>query len=392
MGVTNVGDLMSMMDSGDYSSADWRIGEDNSTQLLANERTNQMQMKIAEATNQANREIHAMDNAFNADQAQLARDFQLDMWNRQNAYNSPEAQKQRMLQAGLNPLSLSGLSSQPVQSSVPSSSQASAAAAIPMQQAQLTAPHLATATRGVDIAAALTNVANGGKGFVDTVVNLGRLKNETSLADTQNALNLAKAFEARQAGKATEINTSSIVPQQLRNMMAEYDEIVAKKNKTNAEETLINEQRKAIGAQIWKWIADYDVALKNVDVLKQRNEIESTGNPWKIGMDFIKRVGLDKKIEDFIKGNTQGSLTEIGSQIARQPLSSLLGAWNTFKGLVSDETLGYGSYPFKPVVWLGETLLNAIDKKLPAKKFKMNTGNSSVLNPVPINGDSYSGQ
>lgn len=53
-------------------------------------------------------------NAFNAEQAQLNRDFQtqereatqawnLEQWNRENDYNSPKSQLDRLLQAGINP-------------------------------------------------------------------------------------------------------------------------------------------------------------------------------------------------------------------------------------------------------------------------------------------------
>ena len=39
-------------------------------------------------------------NAFNAEQAQVQRDWQESMWNMNNAYNSPDA----MISRGLNPL------------------------------------------------------------------------------------------------------------------------------------------------------------------------------------------------------------------------------------------------------------------------------------------------
>lgn len=56
------------------------------------------------AENQKNRD-------FNASQAQLQRDFALDMFNRTNAYNDPSAQVQRMRSAGINPaLAFGGMS------------------------------------------------------------------------------------------------------------------------------------------------------------------------------------------------------------------------------------------------------------------------------------------
>lgn len=40
---------------------------------------------------------------FALQQQRLQNQFNLDMWNRQNAYNSPSSQVQRLMQAGLNP-------------------------------------------------------------------------------------------------------------------------------------------------------------------------------------------------------------------------------------------------------------------------------------------------
>lgn len=61
---------------------------------------------------------------FAADQAQLSRDYNTEMWNRTNEYNSPKAQMERLMSAGLNPMlaygSLGG-SSASMQSSSPAS-------------------------------------------------------------------------------------------------------------------------------------------------------------------------------------------------------------------------------------------------------------------------------
>lgn len=50
-------------------------------------------------TNEASKEIAEMNNKFNAEQAQLQRDWQEDMWNKNNEYNSPQA----LISRGLNP-------------------------------------------------------------------------------------------------------------------------------------------------------------------------------------------------------------------------------------------------------------------------------------------------
>ena len=52
--------------------------------------------------NEMNLKINQMNNEFNAKEAEKARAFQLDMWNKENAYNTPSAQRERMEQAGYN--------------------------------------------------------------------------------------------------------------------------------------------------------------------------------------------------------------------------------------------------------------------------------------------------
>ena len=51
------------------------------------------------STNETSKDIAEMNNKFNAEQAQLNRDWQERMWNKNNEYNSPNA----MISRGLNP-------------------------------------------------------------------------------------------------------------------------------------------------------------------------------------------------------------------------------------------------------------------------------------------------
>ena len=50
-------------------------------------------------TNEASKDIAEMNNKFNAEQAQLQRDWQESMWNKNNEYNSPNA----LISRGINP-------------------------------------------------------------------------------------------------------------------------------------------------------------------------------------------------------------------------------------------------------------------------------------------------
>lgn len=59
--------------------------------------------KTTADTNKTNLKINQMNNDFNAREAQKARDFQLDMWNKENEYNSASSQRKRLEEAGYNP-------------------------------------------------------------------------------------------------------------------------------------------------------------------------------------------------------------------------------------------------------------------------------------------------
>lgn len=68
-------------------------------------------------TNQMNYKINQMNNQFNEHMAIQQRNWQENMWNKENAYNTASAQRQRLEEAGLNPyLMMNGGSSGVAQS------------------------------------------------------------------------------------------------------------------------------------------------------------------------------------------------------------------------------------------------------------------------------------
>lgn len=81
---------------------------------------------LGAAANNKNISQNQMNNEFNAHEAQKARDFQLQMWNKQNEYNSPANQRRLRAEAGYNPY-LGYDSNAGVAGSTGSTSQASAA-------------------------------------------------------------------------------------------------------------------------------------------------------------------------------------------------------------------------------------------------------------------------
>lgn len=81
-------------------------------------------------TNETSKEIAEMNNQFNAEQAQLQRDWQEKMWQKNNEYNSPQA----MISRGLNPF-ISSSTGAGVSKSPASGGAAASAAAPPSLQA-----------------------------------------------------------------------------------------------------------------------------------------------------------------------------------------------------------------------------------------------------------------
>lgn len=126
------------------------------------------------STNRANMRINQMNNEFNAAEAEKARQFQLDMWNRANEYNSASAQRSRLEEAGLNSYLMMNGGSAGTAQSAGSSSPASASTPLSMQRQDFSG--LSNA-----LSSAL-QIANQTK---DTNANVQYLQGQKNLADVQ---------------------------------------------------------------------------------------------------------------------------------------------------------------------------------------------------------------
>lgn len=72
--------------------------------LFGLKKKNNQNLQIARETNASNERIAQQANEYNWEMMQWQNQFNKDMWNEQNEYNSPAAQRQRLEDAGLNPL------------------------------------------------------------------------------------------------------------------------------------------------------------------------------------------------------------------------------------------------------------------------------------------------
>ncbi|QXN75265.1 DNA pilot protein [Microvirus mar56] len=124
------------------------------TSILGNILGNNAQNKINQQNLAAQRQENQLNRDFNAVEAQKQRDFQLDMWNRTNEYNSPEA----MLARGLNPYLEKG----GVAASMPSGGASANAGAAPLPSMQAFRPDFSS------VPAAIASFAQARKAAADT--------------------------------------------------------------------------------------------------------------------------------------------------------------------------------------------------------------------------------
>lgn len=97
---------------------------------------NSQNRQNVQETNRMNYKINQMNNQFNERMAMQQRDFQEKMWNKENAYNTASAQRQRLEEAGLNPYLMMNGGSAGTAQSVGTGATASSAGSAVMQPFQ----------------------------------------------------------------------------------------------------------------------------------------------------------------------------------------------------------------------------------------------------------------
>lgn len=125
-------------------------------------------------TNKTNMAINQMNNDFNAAEAEKARQFQLDMWNRENEYNSASSQRQRLSEAGLNPYLMMNGGNAGIASSSGSSTPAAAAPPLSMQRQDFSG-----------LSSALSSALQISNQTKETNANVQSLQSQKSLYDAQ---------------------------------------------------------------------------------------------------------------------------------------------------------------------------------------------------------------
>ena len=228
----------------------------NNANMAMNMQNLQFNKEEAEKSRQFNAQQSELQNKFNAEQAKLAFDrssaFEREMWQKENEYNTPKAQIERLQAAGLNPnlfggdntASSVGAASSPAASGSPASgSPASAPSMIPMQSPPSLINPLLEASQ------IALNKAQAEKLGSDTDLNKANRdrieKLLTGELEGQRLDNFAKSFdlekmkpaELRNLEEKTNnlIEDSKRLTQETINLQSTLDKIKAEKNLTDEQ-------------------------------------------------------------------------------------------------------------------------------------------------------------
>lgn len=158
-------------------------------------------------TNKTNLKINQMNNDFNAREAQKARDFQLNMWNRENEYNKASSQRKRLEEAGYNPYMNDAQAG--TATGMSGTSAATAAGAAP--QVPYTPDFQSV---GVNLASALKMMSEKKQTDIENLNMSDLLRSQIwqnlGATDWRNASPEARAYNLSQGRKAAELGMASL--------------------------------------------------------------------------------------------------------------------------------------------------------------------------------------
>ena len=163
--------------------------------------------KTTADTNKTNLKINQMNNDFNAREAQKARDFQLDMWNKENEYNKASSQRKRLEEAGYNPY----MSDAQAGTATGMSGTSSATAAGALSQTPYTPDFQSV---GVNLASALKMMSEKKQTDIENLNMSDLLRSQIwqniGATDWRNASPQARAYNLSQGRKAAELGMASL--------------------------------------------------------------------------------------------------------------------------------------------------------------------------------------
>ena len=279
--------------------------------------------KTTADTNKTNLKINQMNNDFNAREAQKARDFQLDMWNKENEYNSASSQRKRLEEAGYNPYMSDAQAG--TASGMSGTSAASAAGAAP--QVPYTPDFQSV---GVNLASALKMKSEKKQTDIENLNMSDLLRSQIwqnlGATDWRNASPEARAYNLSQGRKAAELGMASL-EENLSNQRWSNNLLVA-----NIANSLLDADSKTI---LNKYLDQQQQAELN---------IKAANYEYLIMSGQMKRQEVKNLIADEILTYAKAKGQKISNRIAEETADKLIKATNNTNLYFGDYYGSRGSY------------------------------------------------
>lgn len=330
-------------------------------------------------TNKTNLKINQMNNDFNAREAQKARDFQLDMWNRENEYNSASSQRKRLEDAGYNPY-MNGAQAGTAtgMSGTSAATAAGAASQIPYT------PDFQSV--GVNLASALKMMSEKKQTDIENLNMSDLLRSQIwqniGATDWRNASPEARAYNLSQGRKAAELGMASL-EENLSNQRWSNNLLVA-----NIANSLLDAEAKTV---MNKYLDENQRAELN---------IKAANYEYLVMSGQMKRQEVNNLIADEILTYAKANGQKISNRIAEETADNLIKATNDTNLYFGDYYTSRGKYVQQDAFHESSTLRSragsaaegykqaAFDTKLQPWREAVNSANM-IFNGIGSGLDSY---
>ena len=267
-------------------------------------------------TNKTNLKINQMNNDFNAREAQKARDFQLNMWNKENEYNSASSQRKRLEEAGYNPyMSDAQAGTAAGMSGTSAATSASASPQVPYT------PDFQSV--GVNLASALKMMSEKKQTDIENLNMSDLLRSQIwqnlGATDWRNASPEAREYNLSQGRKAAELGMASL-EENLSNQRWSNNLLVA-----NIANSLLDAEAKTV---LNKYLDQQQQAELN---------IKAANYEYLIMSGQMKRQEVNNLIAEEILTYAKARGQKISNHIAEKTADDLIRATN-------NTNLYFGSY------------------------------------------------
>ena len=279
--------------------------------------------KTVSNTNKTNLKINQMNNDFNAREAQKARDFQLDMWNKENEYNKASSQRKRLEEAGYNPYMNDAQAG--TATGMSGTSAATAAGAAP--QVPYTPDFQSV---GVNLASALKMMSEKKQTDIENLNMSDLLRSQIwqniGATDWRNASPEARAYNLSQGRKAAELGMASL-EENLSNQRWSNNLLVA-----NIANSLLDADAKIV---VNKYLDENQRAELN---------IKAANYEYLIMSGQMKRQEVKNLIADEILTYAKARGQKISNHVAEQTADKLIKATNNTNMYFGDYYGSRGNY------------------------------------------------